>query len=64
MDFVEGLPRSLGESTILVIVDRLTKFAHFLPLSLSLSLIHSQVSSCLLHRQHLHAIWPAKGDCI
>ena len=46
MDFVEGLPRILGKSTIVVIVDKLTKFAHFLPLSP----IHSQASSYLLHR--------------
>lgn len=33
MDFIEGLPKSGGMSVILVIVDRFTKYAHFLPLS-------------------------------
>jgi hypothetical protein len=32
MDFIEGLPISKGHSVIWVIVDRLTKYAHFLPL--------------------------------
>jgi len=33
MDFIEGLPKSGGRSTILVVVDRLTKFANFLSLT-------------------------------
>jgi len=33
LDFIEGLPKSRGKDTILVVVDRLTKYAHFLPLS-------------------------------
>lgn len=33
MDFISGLPRAQGKDTILVVVDRLTKFVHFLALS-------------------------------
>lgn len=32
MDFIEQLPRSNGKDTILVVVDRFTKYAHFVPL--------------------------------
>jgi hypothetical protein len=33
MDFITGLPNSEGKSVIMVIVDRLTKYAHFFALS-------------------------------
>lgn len=33
MDFVDGLPKAMGVDTILVVVDRLTKKAHFLTLA-------------------------------
>ena len=33
MDFIEGLPNSQGKDVIMVIVDRFTKYAHFIPLS-------------------------------
>ncbi len=39
MDFVVGLPRSLkGHDVIWVIVDRLTKSAHFLPIKVNSTL--------------------------
>jgi transposase InsO family protein len=33
MDFIETLPKSEGKDTILIVVDKLIKYAHFIPLS-------------------------------
>jgi len=37
LDFIEGLPKSEGYIVILVVVDRFTKYAHFIPLNHSYS---------------------------
>jgi hypothetical protein len=33
MDFIDGLPSSHGKTTIFVVVDRLTNYAHFYPVA-------------------------------
>ena len=46
MDFMTGLPRTLGgNNAIWVIVDRLTKSAHFLPMKVNFSSIKETFST-------------------
>lgn len=33
MDFIDGLPKSSGKDSILVVIDRYTKYAHFFTLT-------------------------------
>jgi hypothetical protein len=33
MDFIDGLPKSAGSDCILVVVDKFTRYGHFIPLS-------------------------------
>jgi hypothetical protein len=33
LDFIDGLPKSAGYTSVLVVVYKLTKYSHFLPLS-------------------------------
>jgi hypothetical protein len=33
MDFIEGLPKSKTFDTILVVIDKFTKYAHFIPMA-------------------------------
>uniref|UniRef100_A0A0A8YAL3 Integrase catalytic domain-containing protein n=1 Tax=Arundo donax TaxID=35708 RepID=A0A0A8YAL3_ARUDO len=54
MDFVEGLPRSGNSNCILVVVDKFTKYAHFLPLS------HSFTAATVAHT-YLHHVYKLHG---
>jgi hypothetical protein len=55
LDFIEGLPKSRGKDVILVVVDILTKYAHFLPLAHPFSA--HQVSKLFMDNIHkLHGL--------
>ena len=40
MDFITGLPKSEGKSFIMVVVDRITKYAHFCAYLIHLKQVH------------------------
>ena len=54
MDFVEGLPKSQSKDVVLVVVDRLTKFVHFVPLSHPYTV--AKVAHLYLHLFKLHGM--------
>ena len=48
MDFIEGLPKVGGKSVILMVVDRFSKYAHFIVLSHP----YTTVSAARAFRRH------------
>lgn len=56
MDFITRLPKSQGKDVILVVVDRLSKYAHFVPLSHPFSAI--QVAQTYSNNMFKLRSWP------
>jgi hypothetical protein len=60
MDFITGLPKYEGNTVIMVVVDRLTKYAHFFSLS------HPFKESTIVHNIHGNnskATWSPQDYC-
>lgn len=58
MDFIEGLPKSKGKDAILVVVDRLTKYAHFL----AVTPIQCGTGGGDIYEQYTPTAWDAYGN--
>ena len=54
MDFITGLPESNGYNAILVVVDRLTKMAHYIP-------THEDTNSEKVVRLYFHNLFRLHG---
>ena len=52
MDFIEGLPKSKAKSVILVVVDRFTKYAHFIAMSHP----YTALTVAELYWRHIHRL--------
>jgi hypothetical protein len=54
MDFIKGLPNSSGYTVMLVVVDRFTKYNHFIPLKHPFTAAHiAQVSMDNIVKLHV-----------
>ena len=60
MDFITGLPKSEGKSVIMVVVDRLTKYAHFCALSHPFKA--STISTAFMEKNS-KSTWKPKDYC-
>ncbi|GKB60953.1 ty3-gypsy retrotransposon protein [Tanacetum coccineum] len=53
MEFIEGLPKSQGKDVIMVVVDKLSKYAHFIALSHPFTVVQiAQVYMYFIYRLH------------
>ena len=52
MDFIEGLPKSKAKSMILLVVDRFTKYAHFIAMSHP----YTALTVAELYWRHIHRL--------
>ena len=53
MDFIEGLPKSRGFDSILVVVDQMSKYAYFSPLKHK----HRSYGSYCIHERYSKVAW-------
>jgi hypothetical protein len=56
MDFITGLPKAQGKDCIFVVVDRLTKFAHFFAIATDYSA--TQVADLFFRRSSDCMVYP------
>lgn len=60
MDFIEGLPMSDGKDNIFAIVDRLTKYTHFMAIKKTDTTKQIAEMFC---KKHLQTTWFFQGHC-
>lgn len=63
MDFIEGFPKVNGKSVVLTVVDRFSKFAHFIPLGHLGPPVHSHHGCPRLLRRDCAPTWNTKLHC-